>query len=106
MDASFLALAPFHLDARATAWVETTYRALSLQDKVAQLFILLSRGTEPDEFERLERLRPGGITRYFGPDGKAERARIAAAQNAAVVPLLVSADLEGSRMSLPFGTQV
>jgi beta-N-acetylhexosaminidase len=51
-------------------------------------------------------LRPGGITRYFGPDGEAERSRIAAVQKAAVVPLLVSADLEGSRMSLPFGTQV
>jgi len=106
MDTSFLSRAPFNLDARAVAWVETTYRALSLQDKVGQLFILLSRGTEPDEFERLQRLRPGGITRYFGPDGEAERARIAAAQDAAAVPLLVSADLEGSRMSLPFGTQL
>jgi len=106
MDTSFLSRAPFNLDARAIAWVETTYRALSLQDKVGQLFNLLSRGTEPDELERLQRLRPGGITRYFGPDGEAERARIAAAQDAAAVPLLVSADLEGSRMSLPFGTQL
>jgi len=106
MDTSLLTRAPFNLDVRAAAWVETTYRALSLQDKVGQLFILLSRGTEPDELERLARLRPGGITRYFSPDGEAERTRIAAAQKAAAVPLLVSADLEGSRMSLPFGTQV
>jgi beta-N-acetylhexosaminidase len=106
MNASFLSRPPFNLDARAAAWVQATYRALGTRDKVAQLFNLLSRGTEPDELERLERLRPGGITRYFGPDGEAEQARIAAAQNAAVVPLLVSADLEGSRMSLPFGTQV
>jgi beta-N-acetylhexosaminidase len=106
MNTSFLSLPPFNLDNRAVAWVETTFAALSLQDKVGQLFNLLSRGTEPDELERLERLRPGGITRYFGPDGEAERARIAAAQDAASVPLLVSADLEGSRMSLPFGTQL
>jgi len=106
MDTSFLSRAPFNLDARAIAWVETTYRALSLQDKVGQLFNLLSRGTEPDELERLQCLRPGGITRYFGPDGEAERARIAAAQDAAAVPMLVSADLEGSRMSVPFGTQL
>ncbi|GLR84379.1 glycoside hydrolase family 3 protein [Bradyrhizobium iriomotense] len=106
MDTSFLSRAPFNLDARATAWVEATYRALSLRDKVGQLFNFLSRGTDPDEIERLERLRPGGITRYFGPDGDGERARIAVAQKSATVPLLVSADLEGSRMSLPFGTQV
>src|SRR5437667_1718699 len=106
MDASFLSLAPFNLDTRAATWVEASYRALSLQEKVAQLFNLLSRGTGPDELEKLERLRPGGITRYFGPDGAAERERIAAAQKAAAVPLLVSADLEGSRMSLPFGTQI
>jgi len=106
MNLSFLPRPPFNLDARAVAWVETTYRALSLEDKVGQLFNLLSRGSDPDELERLERLRPGGITRYFGPDGGAERARISDAQKAARVPLLVSADLEGSRMSLPFGTQV
>ncbi|MCP3470882.1 glycoside hydrolase family 3 protein [Bradyrhizobium sp. CCGUVB1N3] len=106
MDTSFLSRAPFGLDARAIAWVETTYRALTLQDRVAQLFNLLSRATDPDELDRLARLRPGGITRYFGPDGEAERARLTAAQKAAPVPLLVSADLEGSRMSLPFGTQV
>ena len=106
MNTSFLSRAPFGLDAGAAAWVEATYRSLSLTERVAQLFNLLSRGTEPDELEQLERLRPGGITRYFGPDGEAERSRIAAVQKAAVVPLLVSADLEGSRMSLPFGTQV
>ncbi|HTO61594.1 MAG TPA: glycoside hydrolase family 3 N-terminal domain-containing protein [Bradyrhizobium sp.] len=106
MNTSFLARAPFNLDARAVTWVETTFGALSLEERVGQLFNFLSRGTDPDELERLERLRPGAITRYFGPDGDAERRRIAAAQQAARVPLLVSADLEGSRMSLPFGTQV
>jgi len=106
MNTSFLSRAPFNLDASAVTWVETTYGALSLDERVGQLFNFLSRGTDPDELERLERLRPGAITRYFGPDGDAERARIAAAQKASRVPLLVSADLEGSRMSLPFGTQV
>lgn len=106
MNTSFLVRAPFNLDARALDWVETTWRALSAEEKVGQLFNLLSRGTDPDEDERLERLRPGGITRYFGPDGEAERVRLAGAQKVARVPLLVSADLEGSRMSLPFGTQV
>ncbi|MBR0832326.1 glycoside hydrolase family 3 protein [Bradyrhizobium manausense] len=106
MNTSFLSRTPFNLDARAISWVEATYRALSLEEKVGQLFNFLSRGTDPDELERLARLRPGGMTRYFGSDGEAERARIAEAQRAVPVPLLVSADLEGSRMSLPFGTQV
>lgn len=105
-DTSFLSRAPFNLDARAVSWVEATYRALSLDERVGQLFNFLSRGSDPDELERLERLRPGAITRYFDLDGEAERERIAAAQRVARVPLLVSADLEGSRMSLPFGTQV
>ena len=106
MNTSFLSRAPFNLDQSAVAWVEDTCRGLGLADKVAQLFIFLSRGNDPAELETLERLRPGGITRYFSPDGEAERARIAAAQTAAAVPLLVSADFEGSRMSLPFGTQL
>jgi beta-N-acetylhexosaminidase len=106
MNTSFLSRAPFNLDARGVAWVETTNGALSLDERVGQLFNFLSRGTDPGELERLERLRPGAITRDFGSDGDAERERIVAAQKAARVPLLVSADLEGSRMSLPFGTQV
>ena len=106
MNTSFLSRAPFNLDQSAVAWVEDTCRGLGLADKVAQLFIFLSRGNDPAELETLARLRPGGITRYFSPDGETERARIAAAQNAAAVPLLVSADFEGSRMSLPFGTQL
>jgi beta-N-acetylhexosaminidase len=106
MDVSFLSRPPFNLDARAAAWVRAAFRALSTGEKVGQLFNFLSRGTDPDELARLERLRPGGITRYFGPDAESERARIASAQKAAAIPLLVSADLEGSRMSLPFGTQL
>ena len=105
-DTSFLSRAPFNLDARAVSWVEATYRGLSLDERVGQLFNFLSRGSDPDEIERLGRLRPGAITRYFDSDGEAERTLIAAAQRGARVPLLVSADLEGSRMSLPFGTQV
>jgi len=64
-DTAFLSHAPFNLDARAVSWVEATYRALSLDERVGQLFNFLSRGSDPDELERLERLRPGAITRYF-----------------------------------------
>jgi beta-N-acetylhexosaminidase len=63
MNTSFLSRPPFNLDARAVAWVDTSFSALSLQDKVGQLFNLLSRGIEPDELERLQRLRPIGQPR-------------------------------------------
>src|SRR5204862_83588 len=49
--------------------------------------------------------RPGSVTRSPGPDWEKERREVAAFNAAAPVPLLVSADLEGSRMSLPGGAQ-
>ena len=101
-----LAHAPFHLDAGAMAWVRSTFDSLSTDGKVAQLFVLLSRSTSPDELAALSRLQPGGITKGFGPDGHAEIAFIDAFAKASRVPPLISSDLEGSRMSVPFGTQV
>src|SRR5690606_28957423 len=53
-----------------------------------------------------QRFKPGGITRHMGRDLAAERRVIAAFNAVAPVPVIVSADLEGSRMSLPFGTEV
>jgi len=53
--------------------------------------------------EAQQAFRPGSITRVPGPDWPAERDVIAAFNRQAPVPLLVSADLEGSRMSLPGG---
>lgn len=101
-----LRAAPFNLDDAALGWVETTFVRLSLEEKVGQLFVLMSMGDDPTEAERFRTLKPGGITRFFGPDGTAERDRLAALQADADIPLLVSADLEGSRMSLKFGTTV
>lgn len=102
-----LTKAPFNLDRKAVDWVERTFRSLDETARAAQLFNLNSRGDDRQtEIERLRHLKPGGITRFFGSDGKAEREHMAAIQAEADVPLLVSADLEGSRMSLPFGTPV
>ncbi len=106
MKLDHLTRAPFGLDREALAWVEATAAGLSQPERVAQLFNLGWHGEDPGAVERFVRLAPGGITRFFGPDGAAEQARLAALQDAAKVPLLVSADLEGSRMSLPFGTAV
>ena len=106
LDLAHLTRPPFSLDREAIDWVRNTYEALDERARVGQVFHIQSRGSDREERERLARVRPGGITRFFGPDGPAERQRLAEFQQDARVPLLVSADLEGSRMSLPFGTQV
>lgn len=101
-----LAAAPFHLDETAIAWVHETRDKLSARDKLAQLFVLLSRETPEAALESIRAFKPGGITRIYGPDLAAEIGLAQAYDAAGPVPLLVSADLEGSRMSLPFGTEV
>ena len=94
---------PFNLDAAAIAWVHDTLRRLSPDDKIRQLFNLRSAGNDPAMLAAQHAFRPGSITRVPGPDWPAERDVIAAFNRQAPVPLLVSADLEGSRMSLPGG---
>jgi beta-N-acetylhexosaminidase len=98
--------APFNLDANRVAWVEATKSRLTMAEKIGQLFVFHSMGNDPDELTRLARLRPAGITRFFSSDLDHEARFIDAAQAQAAVPLLFSADLEGSRMSLAIGTEV
>ncbi|PTX49805.1 beta-N-acetylhexosaminidase [Allosediminivita pacifica] len=87
--------------------MKRTWEALDDAERVGQLFNLRSVGFDTEEIARVRGLAPGGITRFFdGSGAEEERARIAELQQTAKVPMLVSADLEGSRMSLPFGTQV
>jgi beta-N-acetylhexosaminidase len=97
---------PFNLDAAALAWVEATFEKLTPDEKIGQLFNLRSQGNDEAELARFRAFKPGGLTRVYGPDVAAEQRIIAAFNAEAPVPVLISADLEGSRMSLPFGTEV
>jgi beta-N-acetylhexosaminidase len=101
-----LSAAPFHLDPDARAWVAHTRAGLDLDAAVAQLFVLGVHGPTAPALDRLLALRPGGITRFFAEGRDAEMAFLDRLADALPVPPLVSADLEGSRMSLPFGAQV
>jgi beta-N-acetylhexosaminidase len=94
---------PFHLDADGVAWVRATLKRLTPDDKIRQLFNVRSAGNDPAMLKAQQAFRPGGITRQAGPDWAAERAIIADYNRQAPVPLLVSADIEGSRMSFPGG---
>ena len=106
MAALDLSAAPFHLDAEAIAWVHATRDGLSPRDKLAQLFVLLARGDAGEILESLRSFRPGGITRVYSGDLASEIDFARQLDAIGPAPMLVSADLEGSRMSLPFGTSV
>jgi hypothetical protein len=100
-----LAKPPFNLDAPAISWVRQTLGRLSPDDRLRHLFNLLSVGDDPETIARVQTFRPGGITRMRGGDIAHERAVIDDFNVKAQVPLLVSADLEGSRMSLAGGAE-
>lgn len=96
---------PFNLDPAAQAWVSQTLDRLRPDDRLRHLFNLLSVGDDPEAIARVQAFRPGGITRMRGGDIAHERAVIDDFNAKARVPLLVSADLEGSRMSLKGGAE-
>lgn len=101
-----LRLAPFNLDDAAISWVAQSLAAMGPAERAGQLFIHISMGKDSGELARLASLHPAGITRFYENDLNYEADFITRAQAQAALPLLVSADLEGSRMSLPFGTEV
>jgi beta-N-acetylhexosaminidase len=86
--------------------VATTRDSLTPRDRLAQLFVLLERGAPAGVEEAVRSFKPGGITRIYSDDLEAEINLMCALGAQSTIPLLVSADLEGSRMSLPFGTSV
>jgi beta-N-acetylhexosaminidase len=102
----FLTRPPFNLTPEDIAWVKATLASLTPAERVGQLFNLGSWGNDPTEQARLAALQPGGVTRFFGPDADYELGFLDGVRQGAKVPPLLSADLEGSRMSLSFGTEV
>ncbi len=101
-----LRLAPFHLDDAGVAWVRAELACLTPEERVGRLFVHISMGSDPGEVARLARLQPAGVTRFHGPDLQAEVGFLTRAQEAVRLPMFVTADLEGSRMSLAFWTAV
>lgn len=96
--------APFSLDDEAIEWVQSSWAAMSHKERIGHLFILLSRGET--DCARLKSLAPAGITRFFGTDAEGGIETMNKIRQSAKIPLLISCDLEGSLMSLPFGNIV
>lgn len=101
-----LSASPFKLDAPGRDWVRVTLSGMNRAAKVRQLFVHICFGTGPEVVQRIAALAPAGITKFFGPDGAAELDTLDALRASAAIPYLVSSDLEGSRMSPSFGTEV
>lgn len=101
-----LSAAPFTLDEAGRAWVRATLSGMDRATKVRQLFVHICFGTGPEVVDRITALAPAGITKFFGPEAQAELDTLDALRGSAAIPYLVSADLEGSRMSPSFGTEV
>lgn len=101
-----LSASPFNLDAPGRDWVRVTLSGMDPAAKLRQLFVHICFGTGPEVVDRIAALAPAGITKFFGPDGAAELDTLDALRAAAAIPYLVSSDLEGSRMSPSFGTEV
>lgn len=103
-----LAKAPFNLDQASLDWVKNTFQSLDsdLDAKLAQLFVIGLHGPAGQWSEEMKRLRPGGVTRFFFSSAEEEMTLLDTLQDEAEIPMFVSADLEGSRMSFTFGAQV
>ena len=94
---------PFLLDDEAATWVETVLKSMSQEQKLAQLINVLIRTDDPEELAQLQRLGLGSMARKVSGDADLERKIRDDFHAQAPVPLLITADLEGSRMSQPGG---
>lgn len=97
---------PFFLTQSQIHKVKKSIDDLPLRDKVSQLFTLLLLGERQQDIDLIRRIKPGGVTRFFSQDLDFERTIIQSFFDEFPVPPLISADLEGSRQSFSFGTEL
>ncbi len=103
---SALRLAPFHLDDEAVAWVEGWLNTLSTEQKVRQLFNLPAHGDDEAAVAALAAHGVGGVTRFGGTDLATSWRATRSLMERSEIPLLISGDIEGGAIGLPFGTQL
>jgi beta-N-acetylhexosaminidase len=103
-----LRLAPFHLDDTALAWVADKLRTLTTEQKVRQLFNVAAHGDNAEAVAALADHAVGGVTRFGGTDlgasWRTTRRLIERQAERSDIPLLISGDIEGGAIGLPFGT--
>lgn len=96
---------PFYLNDADIEWVETTLAAMSLEEKIGQLFCVTDMITDPDALrEFVRKYHPGGFMYRAGEAADIQRAQ-RVMQKASKIPLLLSCNLEsGGNGIAPTGT--
>ncbi|AEE47102.1 beta-N-acetylglucosaminidase/beta-glucosidase [Cellulomonas fimi] len=90
-----LTAAPFSLDDDGIAWVRTTLAEMGEDEKLGQLFCLITYTSDPEYLGYLTRgLHVGGVMLRTMTAADAA-ATVTTLQSTATVPLLISANLEG-----------
>ncbi len=91
---------PFFLDDAGVAWVNATLARMTPRQKTAQLFCVVSAAEEDDALlHRYREIPFGGVTFRVEPADVIRR-KVELLQNAAEIPLLVSANLENGGSGL------
>ncbi|PKP91874.1 MAG: glycoside hydrolase [Alphaproteobacteria bacterium HGW-Alphaproteobacteria-16] len=98
--------APFSLSAQDRAWVERVRDGLTVEQKIAQLFVLSSRHDTMEEVDWLTGFASGGVHRFPTHDLKAAWSATREQLDRSEVPLILSGDIEGGMLSAPFATQI
>lgn len=98
---------PFNLDATAIAWVRSTIAAMTIEEKIGQLFINLNTQFTPAYLDHiLDTYHVGGM-RYRGADAATVQGHIRYAQSKSKIPLLIASNPEmGGFGSVDDGTLV
>jgi beta-N-acetylhexosaminidase len=98
---------PFNLDAAAVDWVRDTIDAMTIEEKIGQLFINLNTAFTPAYLDRvLDTYHVGGM-RYRGADAATVQAHVRYAQSRSKIPLLIASNPEmGGFGSVDDGTLV
>ena len=96
---------PFYLNDVDIEWVETTLAAMSLEEKIGQMFCVTDMITDPDALrEFVEKYHPGGFMYRAGEAADIQRAQ-RVMQETGKIPLLLSCNLEsGGNGIAPTGT--
>ena len=97
---------PFCLDEQAIRWVEQTRARLTPQQKLRQLFNVAVHGDDLQAAQAAAAMGVGGYTRFPGENMQAAWQATRTLLEAAEVPPLISGDLEGGAIAMPFGTRL
>ena len=98
--------APFNLGYAELKWVSDQFNSMDLEARVSHLFNMMVMDNAPETLAAITALQPGAVTKFFGPDLSSECQMLNDIRDGLAVPPLISADIEGGSMSLPFGTPV